>query len=351
MNCPNCRAELPENKKFCGACGAPVPSSNQAEGSNCPSCGFRVAAGKKFCGRCGASVSGAVSSVPAPTQPLPSVPRTPVPAPVVQPVRLVFTESIPASPPSALPSAAFPLTSNNRMKAPSLRIIVPILAALILVLVAVGWLVRGATLQIASDPPGSEVFVDNRHVGRTDSSNGTLTLPRISRGKHSIHVQHYGFEDWSDEFNLGWFESTHPVSANLPLPSFPLTVVTRPAGARIQVDGQDAGTSNANGVLVVPKLQKGQHQLVVRLADFPTLSSNFQVNGPAQFMADLAAEAARVQGEVQNRLQRADSLFQSRQYDAAIAECDSALQLAPGDTQAIALKARIADTKAILGVQ
>ena len=46
MHCTNCAAEVPEQRKFCGQCGA-------ALSRRCPVCGAANPALSKFCGDCG----------------------------------------------------------------------------------------------------------------------------------------------------------------------------------------------------------------------------------------------------------------------------------------------------------
>ncbi len=56
--CPTCGAGIPENAKFCSACGArfekPVSSDSANSSSKCPKCGADIDAGAKFCTSCGA---------------------------------------------------------------------------------------------------------------------------------------------------------------------------------------------------------------------------------------------------------------------------------------------------------
>ncbi len=46
MECPSCRADIPEESKFCDECGAALPG-------RCPSCGAVIRSGAKFCPACG----------------------------------------------------------------------------------------------------------------------------------------------------------------------------------------------------------------------------------------------------------------------------------------------------------
>jgi class 3 adenylate cyclase/tetratricopeptide (TPR) repeat protein len=52
MQCPRCRAENREGRRFCGECGLSFASA-------CPSCGFLNEGSEKFCGGCGKSLAAA----------------------------------------------------------------------------------------------------------------------------------------------------------------------------------------------------------------------------------------------------------------------------------------------------
>src|SRR6516225_8884674 len=63
MRCPSCMAENAATRRFCGECGASLPSP-------CPACGFENEPTVKFCGGCGKPVGEtappALASMPAP---------------------------------------------------------------------------------------------------------------------------------------------------------------------------------------------------------------------------------------------------------------------------------------------
>src|SRR5499427_8302474 len=55
MQCPRCRAENREGRRFCGECGLSFAST-------CSSCGFLNEGSEKFCGGCGRSLNSAAAS-------------------------------------------------------------------------------------------------------------------------------------------------------------------------------------------------------------------------------------------------------------------------------------------------
>src|SRR6516225_6713491 len=54
MECPSCKADIPEGNRFCEACGASAPIL-------CASCGAPARSSARFCGRCGAALTSAAS--------------------------------------------------------------------------------------------------------------------------------------------------------------------------------------------------------------------------------------------------------------------------------------------------
>jgi class 3 adenylate cyclase/predicted ATPase len=73
MECPTCKAEIPERSKFCTECGASLPVA-------CPSCGEGNAPRAKYCANCGNKLTIGASTAPAEAaSPLPA------PAPPMSP--------------------------------------------------------------------------------------------------------------------------------------------------------------------------------------------------------------------------------------------------------------------------
>ena len=61
MQCPQCQWENRAGRRFCAACGAPLPVA-------CPACRFVNEPGEKFCGGCGTPLAGPATQPMQPTQ-------------------------------------------------------------------------------------------------------------------------------------------------------------------------------------------------------------------------------------------------------------------------------------------
>ncbi len=95
-SCPQCRAALSVNAKFCDVCGASV-SSAPAPPKHCSQCGAPLKARARFCNQCGSAVAQAPPAPPPQSQPVAP------PAPTVRAMRAPA-----ASPPPAQPAAPVP---------------------------------------------------------------------------------------------------------------------------------------------------------------------------------------------------------------------------------------------------
>src|SRR5437868_1708594 len=58
MECPSCKADIPEGSNFCIECGASLPVV-------CPCCGHGNPARAKFCASCGNKLATGASTAPA----------------------------------------------------------------------------------------------------------------------------------------------------------------------------------------------------------------------------------------------------------------------------------------------
>jgi len=358
MRCPQCHSEIREEKKFCGTCGAaasilPSPVTGT---TYCDKCGHGLSPGRKFCGICGhpaphttspASVSSMKDVVPhaTGTQPKP-------PAFSTTQTRVQQATSSYGGPVSSYAGATRSWEAySRRTRVVSRKMVILVGLLVSLFICTASWYTWGVTVDLTTDPGGALVVLDGKPAGKTNNQTGMLTLQHVFHGPHSLSVTRPGFDPWSQPVDLGWFELTHPLRVSLPVPTFPLTVLTVPGGAHVQLDGQDVGKTGANGEMVIPKVPRGQHTVAVALEGYPSWSDSIWVPVAGSLRADLVEAAATLQREVSSHLERAQAFYQQRQYHEAIIECDEALRREPSNQQATSLKSQIQQTMSILGIQ
>jgi hypothetical protein len=147
-------------------------------------------------------------------------------------------------------------------------------------------------LLIRSTPAGATAFVDGRRVGRTP-----VTLRDIDRGAHTVRVVHEGYAagerrvtitagrpSQSLTFSLSRMQAAAPVRSAADAPS-PLTVESRPSGARVSVDGRVAGRTP----LTLDAVTAGDHPVILELDGYRRWASSVRVvpGAPARVRASL----------------------------------------------------------------
>ncbi len=58
-----------------------------------------------------------------------------------------------------------------------------------------------SALSILTNPPQSEIFVDNVNVGQSQA-DGWLTLDGLQSGNHQLRISHKGFQDWENNITF-----------------------------------------------------------------------------------------------------------------------------------------------------
>lgn len=376
MVCPYCGEVISNDKKFCGKCGKSLRPARSDTGvaasalSRCITCGALINPGKKFCGACGSPVvsrsaeqiternlqQSTEQHAQQHTQPV----RTPIQPPSISRSTEVFDH-----PPATFPSTAakFPSASSypspassyepisrQPFRGPSKKVIGSIALSAIVILALLFWYRLGVQVDLTTVPGGASVVLDGIPIARTNYQTGALSLPHLHHGSHSLTITHFGFDDYAENLQLGWFELHHAEKILLPIPSFALTIQTNPPGAKISVDRLDNGVSDSTGNVTL-KLSRGQHSVSVSADGYPAWSHVVWIQGPLSLRADLAAAAAAAQQEAALHASRAQSFYQQRQYQAALGECDAALKLDPTNQSATALRSQIQQTISILGAQ
>jgi len=165
-------------------------------------------------------------------------------------------------------------------------------------------------VSIRSTPPGARVSVDGRDSGVTP-----LTLPSLARGTHVIRLTHQGYVAAERRVRIGSTQSaqsievalvaTRPVREAAPPPASPertsglpagapgakvgsLMVDSRPAGARVLVDGKLVGTTP----LLLDSVAVGDHSVRLELDGFNSWTAATRVTG---------GERTRVSGSLEQQ--------------------------------------------------
>jgi hypothetical protein len=109
------------------------------------------------------------------------------------------------------------------------------------------------TMELSSSPNETSVVVNNAYKGKTP-----LTLGRLTPGIYNVTFSRFGYYPFSTPVKVEP-GSVSDVVARLEQQSGGLLINTSPAGARVMIDGGDAGISP----LTIPSLTTGNHTLNV----------------------------------------------------------------------------------------
>jgi tetratricopeptide (TPR) repeat protein len=115
-----------------------------------------------------------------------------------------------------------------------------------------------APLQIASNPPGASVFLDDRFVGATP-----VSVDPGTQGKHLLLLEKRGYEPYRQVVDVR-AEPVQVTAELRPAVQGRLTVTTAPAGAEVYVDGRLCGKSP----LTADGLDLGPHNVQAAKAGY-----------------------------------------------------------------------------------
>jgi hypothetical protein len=151
------------------------------------------------------------------------------------------------------------------------------------------------SLLVRSTPPGARVFVDDREYGRTP-----VTVGNLARGAHGVRIARDGYVADERQVTITAAQRAHSVTVRLaavgtaplattastravpsqpPAPpvaetrSGPLSIESRPAGAKVFIDGRFVGTTP----LVLPEVDAGEHALHLDREGYQRWSSSVRI--------------------------------------------------------------------------
>jgi hypothetical protein len=114
------------------------------------------------------------------------------------------------------------------------------------------------TMVLSSFPDETSVVVDTEYKGKTP-----LTLEGLEPGIYNVTFSRFGYHKFSTPVKVE-SGSVSEVTASLEQETGGLAINTSPAGARVMVDGADAGISP----FIITNLPAGNHTLNVSLAGY-----------------------------------------------------------------------------------
>jgi serine/threonine protein kinase len=238
-----------------------------------------------------ATATSAAPSTPAPaasaptSQPTATTQSPAAAAPAKTPASAPPSASSPA-PPGAAPPAKAPIAPAARAakavppRAPAKAPAAPVATAAVPKAAAAG------RLLVRSTPAGAEVFVDGTRRGVTP-----LAVRDLPFGNHAVRITRAGFSAAEQRVTLDAgrpsrtvdvaLARTAPAAAAAPVAaSTPgsLTVDSRPAGARVLVDGREAGRTP----LTVPSLPPGDYAVRIDLDGYQPITTTTRVEPGAR---------------------------------------------------------------------
>lgn len=125
-------------------------------------------------------------------------------------------------------------------------------------------------VELRSEPPGAEVFVDGVRLGSSPLGVGSLSV-----GEHRVRLVKEGFLPLEEAVVLREDEVPAPFDFALQPATVALFLESVPAGARVRVDGEDVGATPLVGV----ELEPGQHEVEVANRGYETWRSAVAAQG------------------------------------------------------------------------
>jgi hypothetical protein len=124
------------------------------------------------------------------------------------------------------------------------------------------------TLDIRSDVPAADVFLNGERVGTTPYKASGL-----SPGKYSVKVEKAGYTSFERRVDLG--PKKQVVRAKLAAATATLRVEANVPGAKVSLDGEERGTTPVE----LSNVKPGRHELAVSAEGYETRTESIEVEG------------------------------------------------------------------------
>ncbi len=130
---------------------------------------------------------------------------------------------------------------------------------------------KNASVYIRSVPPGADLWLEGKHLGRTPVQKRGLKA-----GSYQIKLLKNGFEAYTQVIELKAGEKRNINAALNPLGES-LYIETEPPGARVSIDGKEI--NNQLTPLTYKNIPAGVHQLLIKKEGFAEHQSEIEIKG------------------------------------------------------------------------
>ena len=126
---------------------------------------------------------------------------------------------------------------------------------------------RTGSLSIKSKPVKAKIFLNGEGVGTLPK-----TLTDLKPGEYSVEVRLAGYEVWSETVDIE-ADLKKTLTAELQMKTGSINIESKPAKAKIYLDGEEVGTTPATLMSVAP----GVHEVEVRMDGYDVWSESVEV--------------------------------------------------------------------------
>ncbi|MDZ4801486.1 MAG: hypothetical protein SGI92_25285 [Bryobacteraceae bacterium] len=218
-------------------------------------------------------------------------------------------------------------------------------------------LARGQVLRVVCEVPGASVVVDQAHGMNVSRPPESTALPepvvfdRVPLGTRRVTVSHLEYFDLEGSVFVTPF-ATATAEIRLTEKPVPLVVLAS-APTNVSIDGLAVGRTEKGQLKT--EVRRGQHHVSLRASGYYDVDMDLvcSLYSPPVVRADMrpTPEQARLI-EIANvafaqYLSAATTLYQNEQYQAALRQLNSALELRPDSPDGLRLKSRLEEALTI----
>ncbi|UUX92660.1 PEGA domain-containing protein [Methanoplanus endosymbiosus] len=126
------------------------------------------------------------------------------------------------------------------------------------------------TISVTSYPQGADIYLNDEDIGRQTNA----VIEDVFPGIHYVRLEMTGYRTWEDIFEVREGEISY-ISHNMePVVGDAFSVLTKPEGAAVFIDGEYSGRSN----VVINNVPAGAHTVLLTLDNYSDYSETVWIN-------------------------------------------------------------------------